>query len=59
MQKSDHVPNQGSPEEHQDRHEERLEVAVSVDVGVVIDGHFAEHLRGQKRTKITFLPFSG
>lgn len=50
-QKGDHVPKQGSPEEHQDRHEERLEVAVSVDVGVVIDGHFPKHLRGQRENR--------
>lgn len=41
-----------SPEKHQDRHEERLEVTVSVDVGVVIDGHFPKHLRGEKENLV-------
>ena len=35
-----------SPKEDQNSHEESLEVAVSVDVCVVINGHFPKHLGG-------------
>lgn len=41
----------GSPEKHEHGHEESLEVAVPVDVRVVIDGHFTERLRGEESTR--------
>lgn len=48
VEKSCKVAKSGSsPEEHQDSHEESLEVAVSVDVCVVINGHFPKRLGGE------------